>query len=387
MAIKRTRQVGEPASSDVPRSRKRSGERVLEYLRAEFDRPDMREGSRLPTIQQISAHLNVSVPTVHSVFKRLANEGRIRSRAGQGSFLISHRAAHMTYNVALTIDVSKNAPAAPFISRLCGNMLRVASECDPPLVLVPLKHLEGAAVRTELIQKLPTVDALVLFPQPSMTEIREAYEEAGKPVVHFNPPHEMATVNFVSFDYFGESVRLGRALKRSGRRRVALILGTLLSGTVSGQLRRFGLETGLEMGFGEDIQLRIVEAQTYLVEEGAQAMEELLRTKFAPDAVFCMSDYLALGALRVLRRHGLRVPEDVSLVGGTGLDLSETACPMLTRVRQPLEEMGEAMARMLSFRLRNRCAPVPGKVLPTRFIGGATTLPAENGELGIQLSN
>ncbi|MBI4023592.1 MAG: substrate-binding domain-containing protein, partial [Verrucomicrobia bacterium] len=80
----------------------------------------------------------------------------------------------------------------------------------------------------------------------------------------------------------------------------------------------------------------------------------------------------------------LRVPEDVGVVGGTGLDLSETACPMLTRVRQPLEEMGEALARMLSERIRRKAESLPGVILPTRFIGGVTTLPVENEELGIQ---
>lgn len=366
--------------------RSRSSERVLDYLKAEFERPDMKQGSRLPTIQQIATHLKVSVPTVHGVFKKLAREGRIRSRAGQGSFLVARSVMRTVHQIALTLDYPKDASNASFPSRLFGGVFRAAADCDPSFVLVPLKNLnDPQRIRAELLEKIPGVDGVLLFPQPFVDEIRSAYEQAGKPVVDYNPPYEMATVNFVSFDYFSECVRLGQALKRSQRRRIVFVLPTRLSESTSARLRRFGLETGLGMGLGDDPALRVLEGNTGQSEEGRRLIRKLIEEeKFIPDAVLCHGDPLALGVLAALQEHGLPVPEDVSVIGGTGLDLSETPCPMLTRVRQPLEELGEAMARMLSRRLQTKGEPVAGRVLPTRFIGGATTLPIENEALGIQ---
>jgi len=376
-----------PVSVLLPQAAKRSSERVVEYLRAEFERPHMKEGSRLPTIQQIATHLHVSVPTVHAVFKRLASEGRIRSRTGQGSFLVAPHAHNKTYRVALSLDFPKHAPLASFPSRLLGGMYRGAAESRLSVSFVPLIHFQSVEESLqELIDKRTAVDGLVLFPSPGTDRIRELYEEEGTPVVDYNPPRELATVNFVSFDYFGESLRVGTAFGRTGRRRAALLLGNPIMGTVSGRLRRLGLETGMGVGLGGDLQLRIAEGRNASEEQGAVLTQKLLEARYVPDGVFCISDYLALGAVKALRAHGLRVPQDVSVVGGTGLDLSETDCPTLTRVRQPLEEAGEAVMKMLGRRMLRKAEPVPGRVLPTRFIGGATTLPAENEELGIRKS-
>ncbi|MBI4025526.1 MAG: substrate-binding domain-containing protein [Verrucomicrobia bacterium] len=104
---------------------------------------------------------------------------------------------------------------------------------------------------------------------------------------------------------------------------------------------------------------------------------------WAPDAIYCAGDLLALGAVRALRERGLRVPKDVSVVGAAGVDLSGTLCPRLTATRQPLEQIGEELLAMLCQRIEQGGAAVTGRILPMPFTGGGTTRPEENVLLGI----
>ena len=118
-----------------------------------------------------------------------------------------------------------------------------------------------------------------------------------------------------------------------------------------------GLEReGLVVAFGD-----------YSEDSGESAMREVLDAGLSPDAVFAASDLMAVGALRVLREAGLRVPEDVALVGFDDSAVCRHTDPALTSVNQPVEEMGRVMADLLLARIAGE--PVPRQtVLPTRLV-------------------
>ncbi|MGW3466655.1 LacI family DNA-binding transcriptional regulator, partial [Streptomyces olivaceoviridis] len=93
---------------------------------------------------------------------------------------------------------------------------------------------------------------------------------------------------------------------------------------------------------------RLVEESDFTPSGGERAMRELLDRCPDVDAVFAANDLTALGALRVLRANGRRVPEDVAVVGFDDMvPVTEQADPPLTTVRQDIEEMGRLMARLL----------------------------------------
>jgi DNA-binding LacI/PurR family transcriptional regulator len=85
------------------------------------------------------------------------------------------------------------------------------------------------------------------------------------------------------------------------------------------------------------------------------------------DAVFCASDLMAAGALRALRRHERRVPEDVAVVGYDDLDVALLTEPPLSTVSQPVEAMAATMVDMLLSRIAGYPKPSPA-ILPTRLV-------------------
>jgi DNA-binding LacI/PurR family transcriptional regulator len=81
----------------------------------------------------------------------------------------------------------------------------------------------------------------------------------------------------------------------------------------------------------------------FTVPSGTVAMESIL-LEFTPDAVFCANDYMAAGAMRILRQRGLRVPDDVAVVGYDNTDICLALDPTLTTVDYRAEEVGRCMA-------------------------------------------
>ena len=149
-----------------------------------------------------------------------------------------------------------------------------------------------------------------------------------------------------------------------GRRRLVVLTGP--QDMSSGRDRLAGAREALGAAglAGEGL---VVAFGDYSEDSGERAMREVLATGVVPDAVFAASDLMAVGALRVLRDAGLRVPEDVALVGFDDSPVCRHTQPALTSVHQPVEEMGAMMADLLLARIAGEPVP-PETVLPTRLV-------------------
>lgn len=107
-------------------------------------------------------------------------------------------------------------------------------------------------------------------------------------------------------------------------------------------------------------------------EGGRRATAELLDRHPELDAVFAASDVMAAGALHTLRAAGRRIPQDVAVVGFDDSPIARHTDPGLTSVRQPVEEMGRTMARVLLTALGAPGAAREHVVLPTELVQRAS---------------
>jgi len=127
-----------------------------------------------------------------------------------------------------------------------------------------------------------------------------------------------------------------------GHRRIGFIAGprTLLCS----RARLDGYRAGLE-AVGIELVDRLIRQGDFYTESGYDGANALLDLPDAPTAIFASSDQMAFGVYEAVRRHGLRVPDDISVVGFDDLPEARWASPPLTTVRQPLAEMGILAAR------------------------------------------
>ena len=113
------------------------------------------------------------------------------------------------------------------------------------------------------------------------------------------------------------------------------------------------------------------EAGDYSEASGADAARRILAVG-RPDAIFVASDLMARGALTALRAAGIRVPEDVALVGFDDSSVAVSTDPPLTTMRQPMYAQGEAMAGVLLSRLAGS-DPAHTTILPTELVVRASS--------------
>jgi DNA-binding LacI/PurR family transcriptional regulator len=159
-------------------------------------------------------------------------------------------------------------------------------------------------------------------------------------------------------------------LLAAGRRIIATIGGPADMG--AGIDRLAGYRDALtEAGIALDDGL--VATADFTQEGGAAAMQRLLKARPAIDAVFAASDLMAAGALSVLDAAGRRVPADVALVGYDDSAIALSVRPQLTSVRQPIEEMGQEMARLLLAAVDGRDPVQRRVILATELVRRASS--------------
>lgn len=157
-------------------------------------------------------------------------------------------------------------------------------------------------------------------------------------------------------------------LIKLGHRRIAHI--TVPDRSVSSRARLAGYERSLE-GHGIAYDPALVIETDESEHGGAEALQRLLqvepRPEPQPSAVFCYNDQMAIGALAASHRVGLRVPEDISVVGVDDIAVSAWLEPSLTTVRQPLRRMGhmamEMMLNLLDDRSKVKDVMIPGELV------------------------
>ena len=165
----------------------------------------------------------------------------------------------------------------------------------------------------------------------------------------------------VDVDNVAGATNATRRLVDIGRTRIATISGPLTM--VASQDRVQGFRAALKAA---GLTPYAEEEGDYSEASGAEAARRLLDGG-RPDAVFVASDLMARGALTAFRAAGVRVPEDIALVGFDDSSVAVTTDPQLTTMRQPMYAQGEAMAQVLLSRLAGEDPPQT-TILPTELV-------------------
>ena len=150
-----------------------------------------------------------------------------------------------------------------------------------------------------------------------------------------------------------------------GHQRIGFITGTMEFGCARDRLD--GYRTALtDHGLPVDPQL-ICEGN-FMQPQGYEGAQRLLSLDERPTAIFASNDMMAFGVMEAARERGLRLPEDLSIVGFDDIPQSPYVHPALTTVRQPLEEMGRSAARLLLKYIAHPSAEIERIELPTRLV-------------------
>ncbi len=166
--------------------------------------------------------------------------------------------------------------------------------------------------------------------------------ESKRPFIMIGRSRTYDQLHYVDADNHAGAYQGVSHILRSGRRRVAIINGPL--NTVVGSERYEGYQQALRER-GVQFLPELVREGEFTEMSGYLAMKSLLSQH--PDAVFASSDAMAFGAMRAIQEAGLRIPEDIAVVGFDDIPTAATSKPPLTTVRQPIQRTGSVAAETL----------------------------------------
>jgi len=353
------------------------------YIEQHVDVP----ATRLPTIKEISKHLEVSIFTVQSVVGQLAKEGLVVTTPGKGTFLNVNKEEVTASSQSLpiiTVSIHQNelvGKESTWGKEICAGVMHgISGDTDRMMMMRPFFVDIDGANTTKVAQEASHSSVLIVFPSRLNSGLIRAFQDEDKPVIHITAPGAYSLSNFVSPDFYITAYRVGAVWRETGRRHVLLLLhAPIVNGSDLAQSLA-GMEAALSPEGNFDTSPKLT---YHCIEAGnRQAVDELLHAIYAssipPDAIYSTSDTIAFDAALHLLNRGVPIPEQVSIVGGTGLNLPQPLPIPCTVVEQPFEAVGQAAAVMALAALDAGNQPQVGHFIPTNLRLGKTTREAEN---------
>jgi DNA-binding LacI/PurR family transcriptional regulator len=340
-----------------------------------IDEPD---AAGRPTLEVVAARAGVSRATASRVLRGATNVSEqartaVLQAAGELSYsvnraarsLVTRRSDSIAFLVAENEDRFFRDPY--FLGILRGAQAEVAAAGLQLMFAVASTRAEVAQFETYAVGG--HVDGVLLVSLHGNDHLPQHLEHQGVPtVLNGRPMAHHSRLYYVDADNHAGGLRATQALIDAGRRRIATITGPI--DMCAGQDRLAGYREALEAA-GLPFDEQLVAHGDFSVEGGARAMAQLLDACPDIDGVFAASDLTALGAIDLLAARGIEVPARTAVVGFDDVREASLSRPPLTTVRQPIEQLGRTMARVLLDRLGGRPTE-RGTVLPIELVQRAS---------------
>jgi LacI family transcriptional regulator len=331
-----------------------------------------------PTIREIAALAGVSTATVSRVVNAsgyVSDETRrevervVREHGYSANRSARGLSAGRTGLVGVTVPLIHPA----YFSVIIAGVTEALYEQDMRIVLCPTLHEHAREV--SLLDRLMhgTTDcALLVLPEESSGELRTLMEHGFRFVVVDPRKRIDERVPTVSAAHSAGANQATAHLLELGHRRIAAITGP--TGWMATDERLRGHRAALAAA-GVLSDPSLVLESNFEVDGGREAAAQLLGRAEPPTAIFAFNDQLAIGAMQAALERGLRVPEDLSIVGFDDTAEARIVTPRLTTVHQPLAEIGRMGVSLLTRLLENQRVEALHVELETNLVVRGSTAP------------
>ena len=319
------------------------------------------------TIKDVAVMAGVSPATVSRVVSgdgRASREvaGKVRAAADKLGYRPSVMARSLTQSSTQLIALVMGSLQNPFDAALVESLSAGFYSRGKRLLIVPADHGEDGS--GPMIALDYQTDGVVVAAGHISQSASESLARLGIPVILFGRMLEAPGVDCIVADNFEGARRAGRVLARSGAKRVTAVRHAL--DTFSDDERVEGLRAALK----GRADVTVVKTSTG---NGHADALMLLSGPERPEAVFCVNDLLAMSVLEAAASVGLRVPEELSVIGFDDIPMASSPSYSLTTLRLPVDEVAGWIIERLLKRLLMPELPVEMHRVPTPLIVRGST--------------
>ncbi len=303
------------------------------------------------TIYDIAQRLSLSSATVSRALQdHPAINKNTRKKIQQTAKDLGYR--HNTFASSLrkqktnTIGVIVHELNSNFITSVLAGIEKVTTEAGYDLIIAHSSesYTKEAANALNLFHK--RVDGLIAslaFDTKDLAHY-ESFDEKGIPVIFFDRVEEKSESTKVIIDNYKCGYQATRHLVEQGCKRIVLVTASLKR-NVYAQRHKGYTDALYDSGIAYEKERVLIKD---LSEQcGVEAALQILKMKPLPDGAFITNDFSAAVCMRTLREHGVRIPEDIAIVGFNNDAISKLVEPQMTTIDYPGIDMGEIAARNL----------------------------------------
>ncbi len=305
------------------------------------------------TIGDVAKQAGVSTTTVsrHLAGQRVRRAAAIQASIEALDFRASHAARSLKSGVTRTVGLVVPDVSNPFFAAVAKGVESVSHQQGLKVFLSNTD--ESVELERDVLEGLiGRVDGVILAPAKERSDNTAELRRAGVPIVLLDRRLLHAgDLDSVLVDSRGGARRAVEHLLSFGHRRVGLVSGPL--DTTPGRERYDGFVEALDAA-GVSVDPALVQAGDFKADGGYQATLCLLGSPADVTAIFSANNLMTVGVLRALHHIGVRVPDEVSVIGFDDLELAELMSPPLSVVERPSVEQGVLAMRLLRNRIEDK---------------------------------
>lgn len=330
-------------------------QRVREYVLNQINQGVWKTGDHLPSEVALAAQLEVHRLTVNRVMRELTQSGHVKRQRGVGTIVASREGHEIPAGlqrspfgaglVGLISSHSFNPVTNPYYNEIFEGLRRGLQAND--FFLMPLGdvgeflELVAGSLGQEIEGSLSAL--AVLGPLDQKTHA--LLESMDLPVVIVGFSEYSGPLPSIASDDMKDAAILTEKILARGHRKVVHLNA---SGASRLQSRLEGFLSACDAA-GHTVPFHyVLEANGLEVEDGREAMQRFLEKHLPFDAVFGGNDNLALGAAKALKEAGVRIPEEVSIIGFDGIINSTSILPNLATMKVPRFQIGQLAAKTIA---------------------------------------
>ncbi len=346
---------------------------IKDILKNQITRGHIKPKDPIPSLYEISQIFGVSMITARQAVGRLLDEGLLYVVSGKGTFVAEKPFKRINIGIGADFDMEILPGQIPMDKPILIHMkgwfdaLSIessSSNCLPIYIPSSLAKKE----MTIFIEDNSIAGILLLGIQNLEKILELSLKENIPHVILGELERRTPGINFVVNDNYAGAVKAAQYLVDKGHKRIGIFIGDTSYYGYKERLQ--GYRDALARNRTVSAAVSEIHCVSGGIEGGYAAAKELLVAKNMPTAILCSSDFKALGAVRAFRENGLRVPEDIAVMGYDGLSFPEEENLPLTTVRISKKEMvREGLDFLLKASLNGTGYAVRKKIEPELIIG------------------
>ncbi|WP_434994958.1 LacI family DNA-binding transcriptional regulator [Arthrobacter sp. Ld5] len=307
--------------------------------------------SRPISIKDVADRAGVAIGTVSNVLNHparvsAATRERVQEAIDALGFVRNDAARQLRAGQSRTIGLIVLDVGNPFFSSLARAAEDCAAEHGSTVVLGDSGQDAGREARYIDVFEQQRMQGMLISPVGDVGPRIEGLSRRGTPVVLVDRVDPQRRCSSVSVDDVAGGYIAVRHLLEAGRRRIAFVGTTADYRQVADRLT--GARQAVEEYDGAELEVLDADAMTVLAGRDVGEVIAQRRHEELPDGIFCANDLLAIGVMQaVLLIRGLRIPEDLALIGYDDIDFAASTVVPLTSVRKPTELIGRTAVELL----------------------------------------